>query len=254
MGVISVCGSTKGCVAMTYTSFHLVVPTYNEAETVVPTLRELDRVLRSMPDLEYRIIVADNGSTDGTAEVVRRHALPNVEVLVVPGRGKGRAIVYAAQHSRADIFGFCDVDLSADPSIIPSMLFEIERGAHFVIGSRLIDQTKVSRGFLRTWSSRFFNVVRRLVLGIKVVDSQCGLKVVDGSCLHIVQDAQETGWFLDLELLAQAERHGLAIVEVPVQWTEFRYPARKSKLRVLRDGLEGIRAMVRIRRRLQKVA
>ncbi len=251
MGVVGVCGGTKGYVAMKHTLFHLVVPTYNEAETIVPTLKELDRVLRGVPYLKYRIIVADNGSTDETVRVVRRHALPNVEVLVVPGRGKGRAIVYAAQHSRADVFGFCDVDLSADPAIIPSMLLEVERGAGFVIGSRLIGQTKVSRGFLREWSSRLFNIVRRLLLGIQVVDSQCGLKIVNGSCLHIVQDAKETGWFLDLELLAQAERHGFTIVEMPVQWTEFRYPARKSKLSIFREGIEGIRAMVRIRRRIR---
>lgn len=235
---------------MSLTSFHLVVPVYNEAAVIVPTLRELERVLSGVPKLRYEIIVADNGSTDGTAEVVNSAGFNNVRVILVPGRGKGRAIIHASQSFDSDVFGFCDADLSADPSSLPDMLLHIENGAHVVVGSRLLNERLVKRAFWRTFSSKIFNIARRLILGIRVADSQCGLKLFKGTHIHLIRDSVETGWFLDMEILARAERENLTIVEVPVSWTEYRYADRKSKLKVLRDGFGALIAMVRIRRRL----
>ncbi len=235
---------------MASASFHLIVPAYNEAAVIAETVRELDRVLSKVPKLTYEIIVADNGSTDGTAEIAQGVNLPHLKVLSVPQRGKGFAITHAAKFSDADVFGFCDADLSADPSSLPDMLFHIENGAHVVVGSRLLDEHLVRRAFWRTFSSKVFNVARRMILGIRVADSQCGLKLFKGTHIHLVRDSVETGWFLDMEILARAEREKLTIVEVPVSWTEFRYADRKSKLRVLRDGFGALVAMVRIRYRL----
>lgn len=231
-------------------TFTVVVPTYNEASIINETIRELDRVLATVPGLEYKIVVADNGSTDGTASVARRSGVAAASVLLISGKGKGLAIREAARVSTSDAFAFCDADLSADPAVLPLMLEQIKKGADVVIGSRLLDEKKVSRGFFRTLSSRFFNLVRKIILGIKVTDSQCGLKVFHRDAIGIIRDSRESGWFLDMDILSGAERESFSIIEVPVKWTEFHYANRKSKLKVIRDGFGALRAMLRIRRRL----
>ena len=92
-----------------------------------------------------------------------------------------------------------------------------------------------------------------MILGIKVVDSQCGLKVMNASARDVLRTCIETGWFLDLEFLAIAERAGLRIKELPVHWNEEVYDGRQSKLRIIRDGFGAVSAMIRIRRNLKSV-
>lgn len=230
----------------------VVIPAYNEAAVITETLRELDRVLSSLPGVSYEIVVADNGSTDDTDGEVKRSGIPKSRVFRIQGKGKGLAIREAARVLNADVFAFCDADLSADPSVLPTMVERIKKGSLVVVGSRLLDTRLVDRGFFRTLSSKLFNYARMCILGIRVTDSQCGLKVFHKSALALIRESTEAGWFLDMEILARAEMSGMAIVEIPVQWTEFRYANRKSKLRILRDGFGALRAMVRIRRRLSK--
>lgn len=229
-------------------SFDLCIPAYNEAPTILETLRILRETLSSVPDV--LLVVAENGSSDGTAEIVDRAQLPGVKVLRVQGKGKGMAIKAAAEASTASIFGFIDADLSADPAIIPEMLVRIADGANIVIGSRLLDRTKVRRGKIRTWCSELFHVLERKMLDVPFADTQCGLKLMDARGRDVLRAVVESGWFFDAEFLARAKLQGLSIAEVPVHWEEFRFAGRSSKLNVLSDGIEAIRAMFRIRNRL----
>jgi len=228
----------------------ICIPTYNEASIIAESVRQVKSVLDTLPSVEGRVVVADNGSTDGTSDAVTSLKLSGVVALTVPAKGKGAALVYAARQSTADIFGFIDADLSADPKEIGRLLQELSQRVDIVIGSRLLDVAQVKRGFLRTLSSRIFNLLRRAMLGISVVDTQCGLKLMNTRGRDILRACVEQGWFLDLEFLARAERARLSVRELPIAWDEFHFPGRESKLSPFRDGIKAVAAMVRIRARL----
>lgn len=226
----------------------LCIPTYNESAVIGESIRAVERALQGTSH-EWRIIVADNGSTDGTADIVEALHRPRVRVLSIKERGKGAAIIAAARTSDADLFGFIDADLSADPRDLGAFVRLItDDTADIVIGSRLIDTRLVRRSFLRSLTSRLFNLLRKSILGIHVVDSQCGLKVMNARSREMLAQCTEKGWFLDLEFLRRAEIAGLSIREIPVHWNEEQLAGHASKLRVVPDALGALRAMVRIRR------
>ncbi len=257
-----------------------MIPTRNEAPYIQSAIR---RLVRSLAEIkaDWQIIVADNGSTDGTGNVVEELRIKNyelrerIQLLSCPKEGKGTAIGYSANQlkiknyelrisDKKDVkdamdvryvmdvfFGFIDADLSADPDAIPGMLEKLLADeADLVIGSRLLNVKTTNRGWLRTVASKLFNWLTALMLGLKVKDAQCGLKLMNARGVEVLKQCQEPGWFLDIELLARARQQGLRILEVPVVWTEFRFPGRKSQIRHIQDGLEAVRAMWRVRRRL----
>lgn len=226
----------------------LCIPTYNEADIIADSLRIVEHGLQNI-SYEWQIVIADNGSVDGTADIVEALQLSRVRVLSIPKCGKGAAIVAVAQTSTAELFGFIDADLSVDPGDIGYFIRYVESGhADIVIGSRLIDTHLVQRALLRSLSSRLFNLIRCLILGIHVTDSQCGLKVMNARGREILAQCTEKGWFMDIEFLRRAELAGLTIREMPVHWVEYRFTGHKSKLRMISDGWEALRAMIRIRR------
>lgn len=110
-----------------------------------------------------------------------------------------------------------------------------------------MDRDRVKRTHLRTYSSELFNLARRILLRIPVRDTQCGLKVMNTAGIDVLRKCRENTWFLDMEFLARAHAAKLRIKEVPVDWDEYRFPKRKSKLNVVRDGILAIIAMLRIR-------
>ncbi|OGJ60196.1 hypothetical protein A2635_05500 [Candidatus Peribacteria bacterium RIFCSPHIGHO2_01_FULL_51_9] len=227
----------------------ICIPAFNEEKIIAESARRVADVLTKIPGARYRIVVADNGSTDRTAAEALRVA--GVEVLSVSMRGKGVAVREAGRGSSADVFGFIDADLSADPEDIPRLLDVLAGGkSDIVIGSRLLDTSAVRRDWMRTLSSRCFNVLRRMILGISVQDTQCGLKLMNEKGRMVLAACEETGWFLDMEFLARAERMGLLVRETPISWQEYRFAGRGSKLNLFRDSLGAVRAMFRIRRRL----
>ena len=246
----------------------LCVPARNEAPFIQQTILKLVNVLRptarsvatdgaTSEEVDWKIVVSVNGSTDNTLEKVldiqrsgysKFDIQEKVEVLDCPTTGKGSAIKFAAQNSQADIFGFIDADLSTDPDSIPEMVSIIQRGeADIVIASRLLQSKTTNRSSLRSLSSRIFNLGAKLILGLKVKDAQCGLKFMDVKGLELLKQCKEDGWFLDMEFLYKTQKRGLRIVEIPVPWIEFRYSDRKSQIRHLRDGAGALAAMFRIR-------
>ena len=231
----------------------LCIPTFNEADVIRPSILKLRDVLNRVPGLSWRILVADNGSTDSTAEIVRMMEQPNVEVIVIPERGKGRAVRIASRLSSADLFGFIDADLSCDPNVIPAMLLELIT-SDVVTGSRLLDPKTVRRGTLRTLSSRAFNVACEQILKIPVRDVQCGMKVMNARARAILAEGKEDGWFFDAEFLAASASRGLKIKELPVAWDEFPYPNRTSKLSMGTGALQVLPALLRIKKRLRALS
>jgi glycosyltransferase involved in cell wall biosynthesis len=233
-------------------TFDLCVPAHNEAEIIQESLERIAKALEESEISEWRIVVSDSASTDNTHEIVQSLQHPKIHTVRLEEKGKGRAIVEASRYSESHHFGFIDADLSADPSeLVVLLAILLTDQADIVIGSRLLNTDIVKRGAMRSASSYAFNGFRRTILGIKVADSQCGLKVMNAKAREILRSCVETGWFLDIEFLAKAERANLRIVEVPVHWNENTFEGRQSKLRVLRDGIGAIAAMIRIRQSLK---
>jgi glycosyltransferase involved in cell wall biosynthesis len=230
----------------------ICIPAFNEAEIIVPTLEAVLATCEKLQDKDVVVTVVDNNSTDDTATLVKTHKDPRVRVMHESVQGKGLAVKAAAKHSTADLFIYIDADLSATPDNIGTMLEQIELGADIVVGSRLTDTTLVNRSFWRTLVSRAFVLYADTVVPVGVSDSQCGLKVMRQEGREILAECIHNGWFFDREFLAKAEKRSLHIVEVPITWNEFVYPNRKSKLRVVKDGLRSLYELLQIRSSVKK--
>ena len=230
----------------------IVIPAYNEAPVIEATLRALSGALEhELPDA-WEIIVADNASTDGTGDVARRVAHPHIRVEHVTKKGKGNALRQAFAKCDAEFVGFTDADLSVPPEEVAAFATSyIARPDGVLIGSRLHkDSLMPGREWWRVGSSRIFNILARLILGVRVSDTQCPLKLMDAKGLRVMLATKEDTWFFDLEWIALLERLNIPVTEVPVTWDEHRYPDRKSKLSTVKDGARAVVAMFRIRSRI----
>jgi len=225
----------------------ICIPACNEEAIILPTLESILKLCDSRPDITWKVTVIDNGSIDSTAELVRAHEDVRVALLHQNIKGKGAALSLAAQKCTSGILVFVDADLSADPKHIFDLLREIEQGADIAIGSRLLDTQKVNRSIWRTATARIFKVYANIIVPLPVADSQCGLKMMNKKGIEILASCEDKGWFFDRELLAKAAKRNLTIVEVSVVWEEFRYPNRKSKLRVLQAGIKSLYSLWKVR-------
>jgi putative flippase GtrA len=202
----------------------IVIPVYNEETDVAGAVRRLHRFLVDEVPYQSRILVADNGSTDRTLDVARAVAaeLPDVEVLHIDAKGRGGALWTAWISSDADVVAYMDVDLSTDLSALMPLVAPLISGhSDVAIGSRLSRASRVVRGPKREIVSRGYNLLLRGVLGARFSDAQCGFKALRGDVARqLLPLVVDTGWFFDTELLVIAERAGLRIHEVPVDWVE----------------------------------
>jgi len=232
----------------------IVIPVYNEEAIIEETLSVLSTVMVKLPrEIDWEIVVADNGSTDQTRTKVIESKLPKVSFFSIKEKGKGLGIRSVAMKSEVDFFGFIDADLSANPESIISMLEILQtKKADIVIGSRLIDESRVHRSIFRTISSKIFNFIQRMILGLNIKDTQCGLKIMNKTGLEVFKMCKEKSWFFDVEFLCLAKKKNLKISELPVYWEEYRYKDRKAKLKVVRDGFSAIITMIKIKNRLNK--
>jgi dolichyl-phosphate beta-glucosyltransferase len=223
---------------MTDLRYSIIIPAYNESERLTVSLpKVLDFLGTQTWDAE--IIVVNDGSTDTTADVVRRFALLHPEIRLVdnPGnRGKGYSVRNGMLQAQGDVLLFTDADLSS-PITEASKLFEaIEAGADVAIGSRWLRaelQTE-RQPWYRQLYGRLFNLALRIVLGLKYRDTQCGFKAFTRAAAHTVFTRQRVErWGFDPELLFLADRFKLRTAEVPVEWAH----DHRSKISPVRDGL-----------------
>ncbi len=232
-------------------TFVICIPARNEAAHILETVGRLARSLEQLADVDWKIVVVENGPKDNTSGLIQGMSDPRFEAIRCEEPGKGAAIKAAARRFESDVFGFIDADLSADPDAIPGMVGQVAAGkADAVIGSRLVQKRTTNRGALRTLSSILFNLAAKILLDLRVKDSQCGLKVMNARARMILSECRESGWFLDMEWIARLRKEGMTINEIPVPWLEFRYPDRKSQINTLRDGMASIFAMLRIRKNI----
>jgi putative flippase GtrA len=202
----------------------VVVPVYNEEIDLEPCVRRLHAYLRSHFPYRFRITIADNASTDSTAEVAARLAgdLPGVAAVHLPEKGRGRALKHVWTHSDAAVLAYMDVDLSTDlGALLPLVAPLISGHSDLAIGSRLAHGSRVVRGAKREFISRSYNLILRRTLSARFSDAQCGFKAIRSDvAARLLPMVEDTGWFFDTEMLVLAERAGLRIHEVPVDWVD----------------------------------
>ena len=225
----------------------LVVPVYNEAASLPRQVRRLHRLLETSLPLSWRIVIAENGSTDETPRLADRLAaeLGGVAVLHLAAKGRGRALREAWTRSDAQVVAYTDLDLSTDLSALYPLVASVLSGyAEIAVGSRLLPGSRTTRGPKRELISRAYNHLLRLLLGARFRDAQCGFKAIRREVADVlVPEVADQGWFFDTELLIRAERHGLRVVELPVEWVDDP-ESRVDVVRTAADDLRGVRRLL----------
>jgi len=228
----------------------IVVPVYNEEHVLAASVRRLHSYLRQNFPYRFRITIADNASTDATWAQARALAgeLPEVRAVHLDQKGRGRALRRAWGASDADVVAYMDVDLSTSlDAFLPLVAPLISGHSDLAIGSRLTRGSKVVRGPKREVISRCYNLLLRTALAAKFSDAQCGFKAARTEIVQaLLPEVQDEEWFFDTELLLLAERNGLRIHEVPVDWVD----DPDSRVDVLRTALDDLRGMIRVGRRM----
>jgi glycosyltransferase involved in cell wall biosynthesis len=230
----------------------VTVPVFNEEHDLEPNVRRLHAHLRDTFPYPYRITIADNASADRTPRIAARLAgeLPEVEWIRLPEKGRGRALRAAWSASRAPVVAYCDVDLSTGlTALLPLVAPLISGHSDLAIGTRLARGARVVRGPRREVISRCYNVLLRCTLAVGFSDAQCGFKAMRRDAAdRLLPQVRDTGWFFDTELLVLAERAGLRIHEVPVDWVD----DPDSRVDIVSTALADLRGIARMRRDLAR--
>lgn len=234
----------------------IIVPAFNESRRLTDNLLTVLSYLETFrPDAE--LIVVDDGSTDGTAEVAaglfsRR---PDVcaRVLRCPeNRGKGHAVRAGLLATQSPVALFSDADLSTPITELPKIVEPIERGDYdLVLGSRALDRSLIGQRqpWRREQGGKVFNAIVRLATALPFADTQCGFKAFRMETARpVIEQAQVEGFGFDVELLFLARRAGLRMLEVPVRWDHH----EGSKVHILRDSLRMFREVVTLRQRVAR--
>ena len=224
----------------------IVVPVHNEEKGLEASIRRLHRFLRDGFPFTWRIVIADNASGDATPVVAAALAedLPGVVVRRLERKGRGRALRTAWSGSPARVASYMDADLSTDlRALLPLVAPLLSGHSDLAIGTRLAPGARVVRGPKRELISRAYNRLLRVVLRARFSDAQCGFKAVRRDALDaLLGDVRDEGWFFDTELLVLAQRRGLRIHEVPVDWVD----DPDSRVDIVATALADLRGVARL--------
>jgi putative flippase GtrA len=233
---------------MTVLQVDIVVPVRNEERDLAPSVRRLVGFLREGFPFTARVTIADNGSTDGTWAIAGQLAREYGEVRAVrleePGRGRALRAIWS--QSDAEVLAYMDVDLSTDLNALLPLVAPLLSGhSDLAIGTRLARGSRVIRGPKRELISRCYNLLLHTCMGARFSDAQCGFKAIRREQARaLLPLTQDTGWFFDTELLVLAERAGLRIHEIPVDWID----DLDSRVDIVATALADLRGMLRLGR------
>ncbi|CAN5508152.1 bifunctional glycosyltransferase family 2/GtrA family protein [soil metagenome] len=206
------------------TMLDVTIPVYNEEVDLAPAVERLHQHLSRFFPYRFTITIADNASTDNTPSVAAGLARrwPEVRHVRLEQKGRGRALNTVWLASEAEVLAYMDVDMSTDlNALLPLVAPLISGHSDLAIGSRLSRHSRVIRGTKREVISRCYNMILRSTLLARFSDAQCGFKAIRADVgRQLLPLVQDTGWFFDTELLILAERSGLRIHEVPVDWVD----------------------------------
>jgi dolichyl-phosphate beta-glucosyltransferase len=234
----------------------LVIPCFNEERRVDACLDAVCRHLDSRRDVTAEVVCVDDGSTDGTAERLRRWRERRSDVRVLSlarNRGKGGAVRAGVEAARGDVVVFLDADLAVDVRHVDRVLPYLQDGVDVAVGCRHVEGARVERaqGRLRRTLGRAYLGLARRLLGLSVSDVTCGFKGFRRAvALHLFARSRSRRWGFDAEVLHLAEREGYVVREVPVAWRD----GDASAVRLPRDAWESLRELLEVRGRAARGA
>jgi glycosyltransferase involved in cell wall biosynthesis len=224
----------------------IVVPVHDEARALERSIRTLHAFLSASALPSWRIVVADNASTDATPAIAAALAgeLDHVGLLRLERKGRGHALREAWSASDAQVVCYMDVDLSTDLGALGALVEPLLAGESDVaIGTRLAREAQVQRGLKREVISRAYNAILHVALRARFSDAQCGFKALRTDVARELLPAiRDDGWFFDTELLVLAQRRGLRLHEVPVQWVD----DPDSRVNIVRTAIDDLRGVLRL--------
>jgi putative flippase GtrA len=228
----------------------VAVPVFNEEGDLETSVRRLHAHLGAHLPYTFRITIADNASTDATPSIAAALAreLAEVRVVRLAEKGRGRALRAVWETSDAQVLAYCDVDLSTDlAALLPLVAPLLSGHSDLAIGTRLSRGSRVIRGAKREVISRCYNLLLRGTLQTGFSDAQCGFKAIRADVARrLLPLVEDTGWFFDTELLVLAERAGLRIHEVPVDWID----DPDSRVDIVATACADLRGIARVGRAL----
>ena len=214
----------------------VVFPAYNEAAKLEPAVEKVTHALNEFTR-SYEVIIAEDGSTDGTDKLAAALAEKYPFVKHIHGDkrlGRGAALKNAFKQSSGEVLVYMDLDLATNLEHLKALIEAIEsEGYDFATGSRLLPESNAKRSRTRNITSKTYNFMVQALLGSKVKDHQCGFKAFRRESLMILLDkVRANHWFWDTEVLVRGYRSGYRIKEIPVSWKG----GRETKVRLLQDS------------------
>jgi glycosyltransferase AglD len=198
-----------------------IIPVFNDRSSLEVALKTSVDVLSGITG-DFEILVAEDGSTDGSTEYVRQYQKQDRRVRLLhhdERQGRGRALNRAIREARGTIVCYYDVDLATDMQHLPALISAVREGSAISTGSRLLPDSDIVRTGDREIASRTYNFLVRLFLGSSLHDHQCGFKAFNRErIVPILPSIRSNHWFWDTEILVRAQRAGYRVSELPVKW------------------------------------
>lgn len=231
-----------------FTDVEIVLPVYNEERVLADSVRCLHEVLSTEARFSWQLTIADNASTDATERIGREleQSLPGVSYVRLEQKGRGRALKAAWGAGNARVLAYMDIDLSTGLQALAPLVAPLLAGhSELAIGSRLVPGARVQRSFRRALISLSYNLILRTALRALFSDAQCGFKAIRAdAAATLLPEIKDDGWFFDTELLVTAQRRGMRIDEVAVDWVE----DPDSRVRIVPTALADLRGVLRLLR------
>lgn len=236
----------------------IVVPAYNEDLLIDDSVNKLRGFCeKNLQDYDWHIVIADNNSTDSTAEIgkkLEKESDGKIIYKFIAQKGKGLAIREGWKSFEADIYIFMDADLATDLSALPILIKELENGNDMVIGSRFIKGSSAKRTVIRKITSKVFSLITRLMFGLKIKDYPCGFKGANKNVIkNILPQIKNDQFFFDTELVIRSAKKGMKIKEISVIWQDRDRNKSKSNVNILKVTKEYLRELKKLKRELRKI-
>ena len=232
----------------------VTIPACNESKNI---RKCVELLLKEVPRLgeDFRIVIAEDGSTDGTdliAQELERTYTQVIHLHSPQKLGKGLALKRAFSTVAGDIYAFMDCDLATSMKFFPQLINSIREGNDLALGSRYMDGSNVHRSMSRDISSRLYNRIIRILFRDHVLDHQIGFKAFSNRLIKDLLDkCNSTGWFWDTEILIRSINNNYKFVEFPVVWEEKKNGEPSLKL-VIDMGIQNLIGIIRLKRLISK--
>lgn len=232
----------------------VTVPACNESRFLRKAVDTLLQQTAALED-EFCIIIAEDGSTDGTDKIAHDLANKNTHVIHIHADkklGRGLALKNAWNNSKGDIYIYIDCDLATDMKYFPLLVNTIKAGYDLATGSRYIIGAKVHRPLLRQFVSRIYNLLIQGIFKDGIYDHQIGFKAFSYKLIRdLLNSCGSTGWFWDTEIIVRSRQKGYKCIEFPVEWEEKRRNKTSLK-RLVNDIYIHGRGIIKLKQCLHK--